>query len=557
MLDNLKIGKRLILIVIAMFLGMVAISVVGLVNLKENLLLDRQQQTKVVVEGAASIIDSSYKRFQKGEFSEDEAKKRALVRMNEIRYDGNNYVFVLDESGTFLAHPSWSGQNHVGDKDADGDPFIRNLVETGKAGGGYVGYLWKRDPQKAGVPKISYVTPFKPWGWVIGTGIYIDDVDAVFEHNAAIVCGVTLALFLLIGGASLVISRGITRPLGNITGAMERLAEGDKSIVVEFVQNRDEIGELARALETFKANAIKMEQLEKEQKEQKERAAADRRALMNKMADDFEHNVKGVVGTVSAAATEMQGSAKSMSAIADGTSQQSAAVSAAAEEASANIQSVASAAAELDASIGEINRQISDSVKVAGSCLSEAEATGEVMQSLSKSAEDIGNVVKLIEGIASQVNLLALNATIEAARAGDAGRGFAVVATEVKNLANQVANAAQDITAQIGGIQNQTGQAVETIKSITTTIRRVNDISTAIAAAVEEQGTATKEISRSIHETAEGTGEVTRNIVGVTRAASETGAASEQLLETAGQLAKESETLRHVVDDFISQVRQG
>ena len=557
MLGNIKIGKRLLLIIAATLVGMAAISVIGLVNLKENLLLDRQMQTKVIVESAVSIIDQYYQRAQKGEFTEDEVKKRALEAISALRYDTSNYVFVTDSSGTFIVHPKWAGQNHIDEKDAAGEAFVRRFIEAAQQGGGYVDYLWKRDQDKPGVPKISYIYPFKPWGLVVGTGIYIDDVDAVFMKNVATLGGLGFVFFLIIGGVALVISRGITRPLGSITGAMDRLADGDKTIEVEYTENRDEIGELARALETFKANAIKMEQLEKEQKEAEKRSAADRRVLMNKMANDFESSVKGVVDTVASAATEMQSGAKSMAATADGTSQQSQAVAAAAEEASTNIQTVASAAEELNSSIGEINRQIVESVNVAASCMTEAEATSEVMQSLSKAAEDVGNVVKLIEGIASQVNLLALNATIEAARAGEAGRGFAVVAGEVKNLANQVAHAAQDITQQIGGIQNQTGHAVTTIKSITATIRRVNEISTAIATAVEEQSAATKEISRSIQETATGTSEVTRNIEGVTRAASETGEASEQFLSTANQLAKESETLRNVVNNFIAQVRQG
>ncbi|MDD3371429.1 MAG: cache domain-containing protein [Alphaproteobacteria bacterium] len=557
MLSNLKIGKRLILVVIAMLVGMALVGTLGLINLRKNLLLDRQAQTKVVVENAHTLVEYYQQRAAKGELEMADAKKRAVNAISAMRYDGNNYVFIIDAEGTFLAHPTAEGQNKFDDLDPEGVPYMREFISAMHKGGEYVSYMWKRDASKPAVPKISYVVPLKGWNWGVGTGIYIDDVDQEFWLNAKITGGISFVLFLVIGGGALLISRGITKPLGEITDGMDRLAEGDKTIEVRYTSNKDEIGDLARALETFKANAIKMEQLEKEQKEQEQRAAADRKVLMNKMADDFDHSVKGVVNTVSAAATEMQGSAKSMSAIAEETSAQSSAVAAAAEESSTNIQTVASAAEELNASIGEINRQIGESVKVAGECMTEAEATGKVMQTLSKSAEDVGNVVKLIEGIASQVNLLALNATIEAARAGEAGRGFAVVANEVKSLANQVSHAAKDITQQIGGIQTQTTQAVGTIDVITNTIRHINEISTAIAAAVEEQGTATKEISRSIQETAQGTKEVTRNIEGVTKAAAETGTASTQLLDTAGQLAHEAESLRRVVEEFISTVRKG
>jgi methyl-accepting chemotaxis protein len=557
MFGNIRIGKRLILIVVAMFFGMVAVGAAALVNLRENLLRDREVQTRIIVESAVSIINEFYERLPKGEFTEEELKRNALRSINALRYEEGNYVFVIDNQGTFIAHPTWSGQNHLADKDANGVTFVQSFIDAAQKGGDYVHYLWKRDPQKSGIAKISYILPFKPWGWAVGTGIYIDDVDAVFIENASIVGGISFVLFLLIGGAALAIGRGITVPLGQITDSMDRLARGDKSIAVTHAENRDEIGELARALETFKLNAIKMEQLEHDQIEQEKRAAADRRAMMNKMADDFERSVKGIVNTVSSAATEMESSAQSMATIADGTGRQAQAVAAAAEQASSNIQTVASASEELNASISEISRQIGDSVRAVTVCVSDADTSNGAMQELSKSAEDIGTVVKLIEGIASQVNLLALNATIEAARAGEAGRGFAVVATEVKNLAGQVGHAAQNITQQISGIQNQTSNAVGRIQSITTNVRQVNEISTAIAAAVEEQGTATKEISRSIQETAAGTNEVTRNISGMTRAAIETGTASGQLLGTAGQLAKESENLRRVVEDFIAHVREG
>jgi methyl-accepting chemotaxis protein len=290
---------------------------------------------------------------------------------------------------------------------------------------------------------------------------------------------------------------------------------------------------------------------------QKKQSDAARRTVMNELAERLETGVKGVVAGVSAAATEMQGSAKAMSNIAEETSNQATVVSAAAEEASTNVQTVASAAEELNTSIHEINNQIENSVKMAKSCVTEAEATSAVMQTLSTGATDIGHVVELIENIAAQVNLLALNATIEAARAGDAGKGFAVVANEVKTLANQAGSAAQDITKQITDIQGQTTRAVETIARITSSVNKMNEITTAIASAAEEQSAATKEISRSIQETAAGTGEVTKNIVGVTRAASETGAASTQVLETAAQLAKESETLRNVIDSFLHDIREG
>jgi len=556
MIGNLKIGTRLMMLLPIIALGMITICALGLKNLENNLISDRAAKAKNIIETAQSIVEKSYARFQKGEITEAEARKAAIVAVGDMRYEGDNYIWINDDKGTLLAHPVAVGKNLLGAKDAKGFPYADKVIELSAAGGGSFIYHWSKTPGGTPLPKMSFVAPFKPWAWSIATGSYIDDVDALFMENAVLIGATSLVVIFLVGGFVFVISRGITRPVNNITGLMDRLAGGDKTIDVHYLSNKDEVGDLARALQTFKSNAIEMEKLQEDQKIQKQRAEEDRKTMMHKMADEFETSVKGVVTTVSSAATEMQGSAKSMTAIADDTSKKATTVAAAAEQASHNIQTVASAAEELNSSIGEINRQIGDSVRVASACVAEAEATGTVMQNLSKSANDIGNVVKLIEDIASQVNLLALNATIEAARAGEAGRGFAVVANEVKNLANQVANAAGDITKQINGIQLQTGQAVDTITSITSTIRKINEISTAIASAVEEQGAATKEISRSIQETAEGTNEVTRNISSVTQSSIETSAASNEVFDTAGQLAKESETLRRVVETFIDRIRK-
>jgi methyl-accepting chemotaxis protein len=444
------------------------------------------------------------------------------------------------------------GKRAVGTKLAAG-PAYESVLNKGKAYVGETEILGK-------TYLVSYDPILNAKGETIGIlfvglekSVELASIGKISSNIIYVVIGIGLVMCFL----TYLSLNSQLKPLHHLQLVMARLAKEDTSVEVPAQNRGDEIGKMAREVQAFKQEIVEKLRLRAEMKEKEQQEIMARRAAMMKMADDFDSNVKGVVSTVSSAATEMQGSAKAMAGIADGTSKQSAAVAAAAEEAAANVQTVASAAEELNASIGEITRQIGDSVRVASSCVAEAEATGEVMQSLSKAADDIGNVVKLIEGIASQVNLLALNATIEAARAGDAGKGFAVVANEVKNLANQVGNAAQDITRQIGGIQEQTSHAVGTIEGITQTIKKINEISTTIAAAVEEQGAATKEISRSIQETAEGTKEVTRNITGVTQAADETNTASTQLLETADQLARESETLRSVVENFVAHIRNG
>jgi methyl-accepting chemotaxis protein len=363
--------------------------------------------------------------------------------------------------------------------------------------------------------------------------------------------GLVLALGLLAG----IIMFLVVRPLGGITGSLQRLAAGDLGVDVPGADRKDEVGALAKSLQVFKENARQAKRLAAEQEELKVRAAAEQKAAMNKMADAFEASVGGIVGTVASASTEMQGAAQSLTATAEEASRQATAVAAAATQASANVQTVATAAEELSASIAEISRQVAQSSQVASKAVGEAKRTDGTVQSLAAAAQKIGEVVGLIQNIAGQTNLLALNATIEAARAGDAGKGFAVVASEVKALANQTAKATDEIAGHIAAIQGATGDAVAAIRSIGATIEQVNEIAAAIASAVEEQGAATKEIAGNVQQAAAGTDDVSSNIAGVTQASGEVGAAATQVLGSAGELSKQSERLRQEVETFLATVR--
>jgi methyl-accepting chemotaxis protein len=377
----------------------------------------------------------------------------------------------------------------------------------------------------------------------IGSTITMQEVVAA----AAVMLGLLIAYL---------IARSIVRPLSGLTAGMKELAGGNFGVVLPGLDRKDEIGDMAQAVETFKVKAEEKAREEAETKiKQDEVLARQRKAEMAKMADDFEAAVGRIVETVSSASRELETSASTLTSTAARSQELSTSVAAASEEASTNVQSVASATEELSSSVNEISRQVQESARIAGSAVGQARTTTERVSELSKAASRIGDVVELINTIAGQTNLLALNATIEAARAGEAGRGFAVVASEVKALAEQTAKATGEIGQQVNGIQAATDDSVNAIREISGTIEKLSEISSTIAAAVEEQGAATQEISRNVQQAAQGTQEVSSNISDVQRGASETGSASSQVLSAAQTLSADSARLRDEVSRFLNSVR--
>jgi len=352
-----------------------------------------------------------------------------------------------------------------------------------------------------------------------------------------------------------IIGRGISTPIRAIAEVLLALANGNKMVEVPYADREDEVGENARAARIFKDNLLRIEKMEAEQQETERRAADQRKADMRRMADDFQKAVGGIVDAVSSASSQLESAAGSLTDTAATTQQLSNAVAAASEQTSVNVQGVAAASEQLSSTVTEISRQVQESSAIAGSAVEQAGKTNASVVELAQSAERIGDVIGLINNIAAQTNLLALNATIEAARAGEAGKGFAVVAQEVKALAAQTAKATSEIGAQIAGMQTATKDAVGAIGEITITINKISEIAGAIAAAVEEQGATTKEISRNVTEAAKGTAEVASNITEVSKGAGETGSASSQVLTSAKALSSQSQHLKGEVEKFLTTVR--
>ncbi|KYG22762.1 chemotaxis protein [Bradyrhizobium sp. AT1] len=382
-------------------------------------------------------------------------------------------------------------------------------------------------------------------------GEMLTELDRV--ANFALIVGVFVVLTLI--GSAVFSVLNIARPIRRIGDVLLQLAGGNKAVEIPYTRRGDEVGDNARAAQTFKENLIRIELMEAEQKNQEAAAAARRKEEMTKLAGVFEAAVGGIIDSVSAASQQLEAAAGTLSGTAEETQQLSGMVAAASEEASTNVGAVASAAEEMSTSVVEIGRQVHDSSRIAGEAVKQAERTDVRINELLKAAGRIGDVVKLITAIAEQTNLLALNATIEAARAGESGRGFAVVASEVKALAAQTARATEEISTQIAGMQSATEDSVGAIKEIGATIARISDISTTIAATIEEQGAATAEIARNVSEAAKGTVEVADKIAQVSHGASATGAASGQVLSSARSLSSESSLLKTEVEKFLKTVR--
>jgi methyl-accepting chemotaxis protein len=381
-----------------------------------------------------------------------------------------------------------------------------------------------------------------------------DAADARYRFTRYLMIGAVLFALGLGVVTAIYVNRGITGPLAGMTSAMKLLASGDLATVIPAIGRRDEIGHMAEAVGIFKEGMIVARRLENEQKSEQIRKE-QRQAAVEGYIVTFERNVVLSLDSLASASTEMRATSEGMSVTAEQTTAQAVAVASSAEQASQNVEAVAVAAEEMAAAVNEIERQVQDSTRIAGTAVEQARKTDDRINALSLAASRIGEVVNLITSIAEQTNLLALNATIEAARAGEAGRGFAVVAQEVKQLASQTANATNEIGGQIASMQSATQESVAAIREIGGTIGQISEITSAIATAIEEQGVATQEIARNVQQAAHGTEHVSENVIGVNQAATNTGKAAEQVHAAAQTLGTQAEMLRADVHKFLANIR--
>ena len=557
-LTNLKITPKLGILVGVTLLGLCIAGLLAGYLMKREMVNARIDQTKSIVEMARNMAASLVKRVNAGELTKDAALAEFRRYGNAMTYDkGAGYLFASTSDGiTQLApDPKQVGTNRM-DVEVNGRKLSRELMEGVKANGEILLYYeYVKPDQEKPIRKIGYAVAVPGFDMYLGTGAYLDDIDAKLAPIAWLLGLAILGIGIISSSVAWMIGRSISRPLGLLGARMREIADSKLDGDIPGLGRGDEVGTMAATVQIFKENALRIRGLEQAEAEAQARAGAERRAAMENIASDFERSVTGIVRSVSTAAAGMQTTAQSMTATASDASVRAATVGAASESSSNNVGTVAAAAEELSSSVTEISRQVARSSEVASKAVADAERTNATVQALSTGAEKIGEVVKLIHSIAAQTNLLALNATIEAARAGESGRGFAVVASEVKALANQTAKATEEISAQVAAMQASTSEAVTSIGSITETIAQMSEITSSISTAIDQQGDATREIARNIQSVAAGSSEISTHIGGVTTAASATGKAASEVLSNARELDNQSGMLRNAVDEFLGKVR--
>ena len=561
MLNKLTIGKKLLLIVAVFSTVLLGMMTYLLMDMRSGMYEDRKGKLRALVEAAVNTVNRYGDLAAAGKMPEEEAQKTALAVLAGMNFNGKNYFFVFDRNGILKMHPTRPGDighSMIDPKVPNSDNYIGYLkaATTQPPMEGFSVFMGRRPGSTANdTPKLFLSAFDKHWGWVINTGLFIDDLNALFLSRAiwaasAVFAGLVFSLIL-----TLMLGRSITGPLNRTVNALEELGAGRFDADVPDDKGQTEIGRLSRAFLQFRDKMKESEALRSRQHDAERQVEIDRRNTMSRVADEFDTAVGSVVEALFAEVKRTGDTVAQLSKSAQASAAGTERVDGAASSVSENIQTVAAAAQELSVSINEIGRQIHMTRDIAQQTRNISTQTEARVAALSDSVEAIGSIIEIINSIAEQTNLLALNATIEAARAGEAGRGFTVVASEVKALASQTTKATEDIRKNIEAVRNATQAAVDAVREISKSINGLDESAGTIAAAVEEQNAATSEISRNTTLTAEQTRSITQAITEVSKSVSGTDQAARQVEEYSSLMRGRFEEMRREVQAFVARIR--
>ncbi|MCV6576186.1 MAG: cache domain-containing protein [Cohaesibacter sp.] len=554
---QITIAKRLYFLVGIFFLGLAA--VVASLNIESSTYLRAQKAAELesLINSAHGIIKAKDAAHKAGKLSLAEAQSQAAEAIRAMRYRGKEYFWINDLDSVMIMHgakPSLEGKNLAHLEDANGVKIFPSFIKTARANGeGYVGYMWPKAGSDVPVDKLSFVKGYAPWGWIVGTGVYMDDLDALLWNSTQLAIIYGSLVMLVCACVTWFTLRKIVPPLHELKSVMANLAAGRKVETIPSIERTDELGAMARTVETFRQMTQERHRLSQEQEKttaQQEIRQKEMEQLIRHFRSEAERELRSVTQNMG----RMRETAGNLTNLSQSTANRSSQAHEAANLASSNVQTVAAASEEFSASISEIGRQVEQATSAVNDAMVTTGNANDRVASLAQSAQEIGDVVSLIRDIAEQTNLLALNATIEAARAGEMGKGFAVVASEVKELATQTSKATEEISRQIGSIQDSTQEAVQSIDEIGTTIEQVNSFTASISSAIQQQNMATSEITASIQEAAQGTQSVSQDIEVVSNSVSQTNQAVDEVNAVSSDVDQCAKGLTDTVDQFLKKV---